>query len=111
MSTQEAGGVYYTPREITSHIVRSAFEQAFASLSDSCTVPPDPMIKSKRGKKASFYLDFADKLREFKVMDPACGSGAELEDLVRQAYQVRETLYQELVAETPRSSVDWALRS
>jgi hypothetical protein len=89
---REAGGVYYTPREITSYLVGRAFEAAFSNLrtaADARVVAEDahrrrPLSASQR--VAAHYVALAELLREVRVIDPACGSGAFLVEAFDQLH-------------------------
>ncbi|MBW3598813.1 MAG: N-6 DNA methylase, partial [Planctomycetes bacterium] len=87
-------GVYYTPPDFTRFIVQETvaklIDQRLESLRQLCKLkreqleadPPDPAA-------APFWRGAWDVLRQFKVCDPACGSGA----FLIQAYDLLEERY------------------
>ncbi|RVD58144.1 hypothetical protein EN746_03415 [Mesorhizobium sp. M8A.F.Ca.ET.023.02.2.1] len=118
LSNQQAGGVFYTPREITAYLVRLAFELAFARLADEAEASPSTIGKvsivpsrngDRRGKTA-FFTNYATKLSTFKVMDPACGSGAflvqALDQLQAEHDKVNRALSELSGARNQRSLMD-----
>ncbi|MEA3406368.1 MAG: N-6 DNA methylase [Pseudomonadota bacterium] len=76
-------GVVYTPDHITAFIVEHTlgehinqqFETCFANYGQYKT---DGSIQWKKLKQAElkFWYDWQEKLKQIKVVDPACGSGA-----------------------------------
>lgn len=96
VSSQEVSGVYYTPREITYYMVRRAFDEHFLSLWREVEVDLEAQIKSDpRRTKRPFsaterdiarYRLYAEKLSNFKAIDPACGSGAFLVEVLGQLH-------------------------
>ncbi|MER9456572.1 N-6 DNA methylase [Mesorhizobium sp. M0478] len=92
VSSQESGGVYYTPREITAHMVRGAFELIFEEFAGQAESSPvkigkamaTPSRSGDRRTKTAYFTSYASKLRTIKVMDPACGSGAFLVEALDQ---------------------------
>lgn len=89
-------GIFYTPEYITRYIVKQAvggwledrkIELGFESLPELTEADYDEVKKSLgKGKKATlpkkiqkhleFWNAYEEKLRNIKVLDPACGSGA-----------------------------------
>jgi hypothetical protein len=92
LTGREAGGVYYTPREITSYLVGRAFDVAFADLqatADARVTADDihrrrPLTANQR--IGAHYAALSELLRGFKVIDPACGSGAFLVEAFDQLH-------------------------
>jgi hypothetical protein len=92
LTGREAGGVYYTPREITAYLVGRAFEAALGNLriqADAKVVEEDahrrrPLSATQR--VAAHYVALGELLRGFKVIDPACGSGAFLVEAFDQLH-------------------------
>ena len=99
VSLQNAGGVYYTPTEITTYMISRAMELAFDSIETNIT--SDTKYKEQleninklrigpKGRKTSaevkrhiiFLTSLIERLELFRVLDPACGSGAYLVDLL-----------------------------
>lgn len=89
---REAGGVYYTPREITAYLVGRAFEASLADLraAAAARVLADdvhrrrPLPASQR--VGAHFAALSELLRDFKVIDPACGSGAFLVEAFDQLH-------------------------
>lgn len=81
-------GIYYTPPELTSRIVQYTVEELiderFAAL------PGDPDSPETAYARLSI-------LRNLKIVDPACGSGA----FLFQAYDALELRYAEVLARLP----------
>lgn len=92
LSNQEAGGVYYTPREITSYLVGRAFGAAFSNLwkAAEAKVVADDVYRRSRltasQRVAASFAAFSELLRDFKVIDPTCGSGAFLVEAFDQLH-------------------------
>jgi len=73
-------GIYYTPPAFTGLIVEKTIDdlvrERLESLAKTHKVDPDTG-KDKAGNASSAYwTDALDMLQDFKVCDPACGSGA-----------------------------------
>jgi hypothetical protein len=96
VTNQQVGGVYYTPREITSHLVGGALTLAFDRLQKEAEIAAaaDPRIGAGRGaarrRQAVLLSTYAEKLGALKVMDPACGSGAFLVEALSQLHNEHE---------------------
>jgi hypothetical protein len=96
LTSQQVGGVYYTPREITSHLVQGALGPLFRRLFKEAEAEAagDSGIGSGRGaeRRREFTLlsSYADRLGSLKVMDPACGSGAFLVEALGQLHDEYE---------------------
>ncbi|WP_313573736.1 Eco57I restriction-modification methylase domain-containing protein [Brevundimonas sp.] len=97
VTTQQVGGVYYTPREITSHLVAAALGRAFERLqndSEASTAANSRTTTGERGasrRRQTFLLtDYAERLGTLRVMDPACGSGAFLVEALSQLHNEHE---------------------
>ncbi|WP_019895058.1 Eco57I restriction-modification methylase domain-containing protein [Hydrogenovibrio halophilus] len=76
-------GVVYTPDAITTFIVEHTLgahiqERFHACLQDFGQLKKDETIQWKRGKQTElkFWYAWQDELKQIKVVDPACGSGA-----------------------------------
>jgi type I restriction-modification system DNA methylase subunit len=117
VTSQKASGVFYTPREITSYIVKRALQVAIgdqeAALRASIDkedvterrVGPHGRRTAAEKKKDIIYFDkLAEKLKSFKVVDPACGSGAFLVEMLEQLHGMYERTNKALAALT--GSVD-----
>ncbi|MGK2908821.1 MAG: Eco57I restriction-modification methylase domain-containing protein [Sphingobium sp.] len=96
VSSQEISGVYYTPREITYYMVRRALDLHFQSLWREVEVDLEAQVASdpRRARRPlsatereiARYRLYADKLPNSKVIDPACGSGAFLVEVLGQLH-------------------------
>lgn len=100
VSSQEAGGVYYTPREITYYLVRRSLEEHFAAVWEEVErelkvqISADPRrarrpLSAKELEVARFRL-YADKISSSRIIDPACGSGAFLVEALSQLHHEYE---------------------
>ena len=91
-------GIYYTPPELTGFIVQNAvltlIESRFEelrrkhNLSEKATESEEPSAAV-----AAYWHDCLQSLRDLKICDPACGSGA----FLIQAYDVLEERYTEII--------------
>lgn len=96
ITSQQVGGVYYTPREITSYLVERALTLTFEKLQKDAgnESAADPRIGSGRGaarrRQTLLLIEYAEKLGKLKVMDPACGSGAFLVEALTQLHDEHE---------------------
>ncbi len=87
-------GIYYTPPEFTQFITRNTIEpiidERFAQLRGAHGVTDaDLECDTPSPKLAAYELACLDALRQVKVCDPACGSGA----FLVQAYDLLEEHY------------------
>ncbi len=105
VTSQKVGGVYYTPREITSYMIRRAFSFAIGKIeSEIRSVLDTENVADKRigprGKKTAasvkkeiiFYNRLSERLKTFCTADPACGSGAFLVEAMEQLHNVYEKI-------------------
>jgi hypothetical protein len=95
---RKKGGIYYTPPEftrfITENTVGKIAEEKFKTLERDFGIRLDQVdAKTEKNRVTAFAERVIEDLREIKVVDPACGSGA----FLIQAYQVLEDKYLELV--------------
>ena len=93
-------GIYYTPPDFTSFIVRntvgSVIEDRMAEVRRRHGLEPKETECDERSSKlADYWRDCLDALRAVKICDPACGSGA----FLVQAYDVFEQWYTKTVDE------------
>ena len=90
-------GIYYTPRELTGRIVQYTVEEVIAERFAAAAVEFGvPEADAKRGAApddAAYWRRCLAILRDMKIVDPACGSGA----FLFQAYDVLEARYHEVV--------------
>ncbi|ADL12069.1 Eco57I restriction-modification methylase domain-containing protein [Acetohalobium arabaticum] len=98
-SKRKKDGIYYTPEYITKYIVENSVgkyledirrelgENELPDIEEADT----PQLEGKYKKKhLEFYHEYEERLKEVKVLDPACGSGAFLNqafDFLLKEYQ------------------------
>lgn len=96
VTSQQVGGVYYTPREITSYLVERALTPTFDRLQRDAEVyaASVPEIRGGRGatrrQQLLLLMNYAEKLGGLKLVDPACGSGAFLVEALSQLHSEYE---------------------
>lgn len=93
-------GIYYTPPDFTSFIVRSTLGSMIEERLDEVRrrhglEPRETEADEPSGKLGDYWQDCLDALRAVKICDPACGSGA----FLAQAYDVLEQWYTKAVDE------------
>jgi hypothetical protein len=90
-------GIYYTPSELTSRIVQYTVEeliaQRFADAAQEFGVAEDDARRGTTPEDAAYWRRCLNILRDLKIVDPACGSGA----FLFQAYNVLELRYHEVI--------------
>ncbi|KXS50187.1 MAG: Eco57I restriction endonuclease [Halanaerobium sp. T82-1] len=84
-SKRKKDGIFYTPEYITKYIVENSIggyldnlkkELGYYELPDIDS-GKTPQVKGKyRNKHLDFYDRYEERLKNIKVLDPACGSGA-----------------------------------
>lgn len=92
-------GVFYTPPEFTSFIVEQAVggvvRQRFEALAEKHGVKPDAPEECRDAEiLRNYYADCLAALRNVKICDPACGSGA----FLIAAYDYLEGTYADVVS-------------
>lgn len=95
---RKKGGVYYTPPEFTDFITRNTvaeiINEKIKLLERDCGVRLEQIDKETEKNRINAFAERAiEDLREIKVVDPACGSGA----FLIRAYDVLEDKYLELI--------------
>ena len=90
-------GIYYTPPELTSRIVQYTVEeliaQRFAAAAIEFGVSEKEAQRGIAPDDAEYWRRCLAILRNLKIVDPACGSGA----FLFQAYDVLEARYNEVI--------------
>ncbi len=90
-------GVYYTPPELTSRIVQYTVEELiaerFAAAAVEFGVSKKDAARGIAPDDADYWRKCLAVLRNLKIVDPACGSGA----FLFQAYDVLEARYNEVI--------------
>jgi hypothetical protein len=90
-------GIYYTPPEFTGfiveHTIGAVVEERFHRLREEHGLSQNDLEADQPSPKlAAYWQACLDALRQVKVCDPACGSGA----FLVQAYEVLEGLYAQI---------------
>jgi hypothetical protein len=90
-------GIYYTPPAFTQFIVRNTItaliDQRFAELRRKQKLDQADLDADRPTPKlAAYWRDCLDAIRQIKICDPACGSGA----FLIQAFDVLEERYTEI---------------
>jgi type I restriction-modification system DNA methylase subunit len=84
-SKRKKDGIYYTPQYITSYIVENAIgsyledrkeELGYYDLPNIEEAGSDSWETRYTNQHLKFYEEYEEKLKNIKVLDPACGSGA-----------------------------------
>jgi hypothetical protein len=95
---RKRSGIYYTPREFTEFITRQTIgqliEERLAEVAKRKGLDLDERgVGSPSPERARLWSACLDTLRQLKVVDPACGSGA----FLIAAYDLLEEKYSEVV--------------
>ena len=88
-------GVFYTPKYITKYIVDNTIGKLCEEKKEELSIVEDDYLRGKKGRKKETVkqletqlIDYRDWLLQITVVDPACGSGAflnqALEFLIRE---------------------------
>lgn len=91
-------GIYYTPPEFTEFIafntVGKLIDERLKPIAKKYGIDPeDPSSCKDAGAVIKYATESIETLRQIKIVDPACGSGA----FLIQAYQIFEEKYTDLV--------------
>ncbi len=90
-------GIYYTPPELTLRIVQytvdELIEQRFVEAATRHGLPEDQARRGEVPDDAAYWAHCLAILKELKIVDPACGSGA----FLFQAYEVLEHRYDQVI--------------
>ncbi len=73
-SKRKRDGVYYTPEWIVEKIVDETLGPRLTSIKAECGLPSEDRLPDE--EKIAALDKFAERLKTFAVVDPACGSGA-----------------------------------
>jgi len=93
-------GIYYTPPRITRYIVEQSvgtlLKERFAALATQFGIaaPDDQPSQKTLANWLKFQMARLDAVSKFRILDPACGSGA----FLIAAYDYLEDLYEEIIA-------------
>jgi hypothetical protein len=91
-------GIFYTPREFTSFITKNTVvklvDQRFEAIAKRRGIDSKDLETSiSNAQLAGYWKECFEALRQIKIVDPACGSGA----FLISAYDVLEEKYQDVV--------------
>lgn len=90
-------GIYYTPPQLTSRIVQYTVDeliaQRFADLAVTFGVDPAEARRGVSPDDPDYWLGCLEILKNLKIVDPACGSGA----FLFQAYDTLDLRYREVI--------------
>ena len=81
-SKRKSDGVFYTPEFVTRFIVAQTVGAWLAEQFEAARAANDPEAlpashtKQRATAERALWLEYQDRLRRIKVLDPACGSGA-----------------------------------
>jgi hypothetical protein len=99
-------GIYYTPPALTSRIVQytvgELIDQRFADLAVKFGISMKDAKRRVMPEDEKFWRGCLDILRNLKIVDPACGSGA----FLFQAYNVLEHRYLEVIGHLEQAGAD-----
>jgi len=95
---RKKGGIYYTPPEFTGFITKNTVgkiaDEKIKLLERDFSIRLDQVdAKTEKNRVTAFAERAIEELREIKVVDPACGSGA----FLIRAYQILEDKYVEVI--------------
>jgi hypothetical protein len=95
---RKKSGIYYTPPEFTSFItdntVGKVIDERIKTLERDFGIRLDQIdAKTEKSRVSAFAQRAIEELRDIKVVDPACGSGA----FLIRAYNVLEDKYVEII--------------
>ncbi len=95
---RKKGGIYYTPPEftefITNNTVAKIADEKIDTIAAQYNIDRNDIDTTKSdGKVVRFALESIDALRQIKIVDPACGSGA----FLIKVYEILEEKYQDLI--------------
>jgi len=98
-------GIYYTPPEfttfITNNTIGKVIDECFGDIAKKHGVKyEEAEFGTPRNKLAQFWIECLSALREIKIVDPACGSGA----FLIQAYYLLEERYQDVITQIAHHS-------
>jgi hypothetical protein len=91
-------GIFYTPPEFTSfiafNVVAKVIDEKLKTVAESAGITQEDILASQPdARQAEYWHQCLDAMREIKVVDPACGSGA----FLIKAYDAFVDKYQEVI--------------
>ncbi len=95
---RKRSGIYYTPPEFTSFIVNKTvgdlIDSRFRKISNEMGLSESDTIGSEQDTKlGEYWRKCFDTLRDLKIVDPACGSGA----FLIKAYDLLDEKYNDVI--------------
>jgi len=93
-------GIYYTPPDfttfITNNVIGEVIDERFGDIAKKHGVKyEEAEFGTPRNELAQFWTECLNALREIKIVDPACGSGA----FLIQAYYLLEERYDDVITQ------------
>jgi type I restriction-modification system DNA methylase subunit len=82
-------GIFYTPKNITQYLVDTCLYLVFNPLKEE-------LYASIRENNIQKACEIAQRIKEIKILDPACGSGSFLVKVVRYLFRFYEELVEKL---------------
>jgi type I restriction-modification system DNA methylase subunit len=82
-------GIFYTPKNITQYLVDTCLNSVFNPLKEE-------LYASIRENNIQKACEIARRIKEVKILDPACGSGSFLVKVVRYLFRFYEELVENL---------------
>ncbi len=87
LSKRKRDGVYYTPEPMANYLVEQTLDPWFADSKAACGYP-----RAEEGApSAAAAAAYVDRLRNIRIVDPACGSGAFLISAFRRLLEERKS--------------------
>jgi type I restriction-modification system DNA methylase subunit len=104
-SKRKKDGIFYTPEYITKYIVENSIGKYLEDIKQELGYYELPEIEE--GKNASakgrykkkhleFYEQYEEKLKDIKILDPACGSGAFLNQAFDYLLQEHQWIHRQI---------------
>ncbi|SNY41451.1 TaqI-like C-terminal specificity domain-containing protein [Orenia metallireducens] len=104
-SKRKKDGIFYTPEYITKYIVENSIGKYLEDIKQELGYYELPEIEE--GKNASakgrykkkhleFYEQYEERLKNIKVLDPACGSGAFLNQAFDYLFQEHQWIHRQI---------------
>ncbi len=84
-------GSYYTPRQIVSFMCRESLKHYLAPHDKPETI--DEFVDDDNGENLNNPERILDALKQIRICDPACGSGAYLLGMMQEFLRLRESLF------------------
>jgi type I restriction-modification system DNA methylase subunit len=82
-------GIFYTPANISQYLVDTCLNSVFKPLKEE-------LYASIRENNIQKACEIAQRIKEIKILDPACGSGSFLVKVVRYLFRFYEELVEKL---------------